>query len=218
MRCIIFDMWGTLMNPLDEARYYRLRVEELLKLVNREVDHDVATETYLRIRDELDRYRRGTLNEVPALDEILIFFRSLGIEGDVDPGSLLKAYSTPFLELTDFHGGILEELYGRFKVGVLSNSPYHGMVVEKLKREGAFQLLDAVVTSENVGRRKPSPEPFRAILEALGCQPQESLMVGDSEDDSCGAHGVGMRSVMIGRGRCGDFFIKSLDELLRVVV
>ncbi len=216
MRCLIFDMWGTLIHPVDDDAYYRLRVRELLNLVDEPVDEEVALKVYLKVRDELDAYRRYTLNEIPAITEIRMLFKSLGIRENVSDEELLKAYSTPFIELTRFSGDVIREVSG-MRLGVLSNSPYHRMVVDKLRVEGVLHLIDAVVTSENLGRRKPSPEPFKAILESLGCQSWESLMVGDSDDDSCGAWGVGMRSVRLGQGRCGDYFIKSLDELLRVI-
>ena len=55
--------------------------------------------------------------------------------------------------------------------------------------------FDAVVTSEEAGFYKPRPEPYRAVLAALGVAPEEALFVAGSPADVPGAAGVGMRVV-----------------------
>lgn len=49
-------------------------------------------------------------------------------------------------------------------------------VIESL---GFDTLVNAVVISEEVGFRKPQPQIFRVALDALGCRPNEAIMVGD---------------------------------------
>jgi HAD superfamily hydrolase (TIGR01493 family) len=48
-----------------------------------------------------------------------------------------------------------------------------------------------VVTAESVGFYKPRPEPYRAVLAALGTAPERTLFAG-SASDVPGAKGVGM--------------------------
>lgn len=55
--------------------------------------------------------------------------------------------------------------------------------------------FDAVVTSEEAGFYKPRPEPYRAVLAALGVAPDDALFVAGSSADVPGAAGVGMRVV-----------------------
>jgi 2-haloalkanoic acid dehalogenase type II len=50
----------------------------------------------------------------------------------------------------------------------------------------------AVVTAESVGFYKPRPEPYRAVLAALGTAPERTLFVAGSASDVPGAKGVGM--------------------------
>jgi putative hydrolase of the HAD superfamily len=45
-----------------------------------------------------------------------------------------------------------------------------------------------------VGPRKPSPEPYLAIADALGVPPEECLFVDDLPVNCRGAEAVGMRS------------------------
>jgi 2-haloacid dehalogenase len=49
-----------------------------------------------------------------------------------------------------------------------------------------------VVTTESVGFYKPRPEPYRAVLAALGTAPERTLFVAGSASDVPGAKGVGM--------------------------
>ena len=49
-----------------------------------------------------------------------------------------------------------------------------------------------VVTAESAGFYKPRPEPYRAVLAALGTAPERTLFVAGSAADVPGAKGVGM--------------------------
>ena len=49
-----------------------------------------------------------------------------------------------------------------------------------------------VVTAESAGFYKPRPEPYRAVLAALGTAPERTLFVAGSASDVPGARGVGM--------------------------
>ena len=50
----------------------------------------------------------------------------------------------------------------------------------------------AVITAESAGFYKPRPEPYRAVLSALGTPPERTLFVAGSASDVPGAKGVGM--------------------------
>ena len=50
----------------------------------------------------------------------------------------------------------------------------------------------AIITAEQCGFYKPRPEPYRAVLAALGTAPARTLFVAGSASDVPGAQGVGM--------------------------
>ncbi len=65
-------------------------------------------------------------------------------------------------------------------------------------------MFDAVITYEDTGEYKPSPAPFRKVLEMMSIGPDEALMVGDwPERDIVGAAELGIRTVF---ARYGDTF------------
>ncbi len=60
--------------------------------------------------------------------------------------------------------------------------------------------VDAMVGSRAHGRIKPHPSIFEAALDALGVEPEEAAMVGDSyEDDIEGARALGVRAILLDR-------------------
>ena len=86
-------------------------------------------------------------------------------------------------------------------------------------------MLDAVVVSAAVNKRKPSPEIFLNTLKELGVSADETVFVGDTLDaDIDGAKSVGMKAIYIQRrienadGHVKpDTTIKSLEELPSVL-
>jgi putative hydrolase of the HAD superfamily len=83
---------------------------------------------------------------------------------------------------------------------------------EVLEGCGLDGLLDGVVTSAAIGKRKPDPAVFQAALAIAGCDAADALHVGDSpEEDLAGAEAAGIDALLIDRDGGGD--IASLLEL-----
>ena len=89
------------------------------------------------------------------------------------------------------------------RLGVVSDAPrLQGWM--RLASLGMANYFDEVVTFDDTGERKPAPGPFRKVLELLGVEPGESVMVGDwAERDIVGAKGIGMYTAF---ARYGDSF------------
>ena len=65
----------------------------------------------------------------------------------------------------------------------------------RLGRQAADRVgvpFKVVVTAESAGFYKPRPEPYLAVLKALGTAPERTLFVAGSASDVPGAKGVGM--------------------------
>lgn len=92
---------------------------------------------------------------------------------------------------------VLEELraQGR-RLGVIANSDGH--IQDILVAVGLGDCFETFTDSALVGFEKPHPAIFRAALDSLGAQPDESLYVGDIYSvDYVGARGVGMAAVLM---------------------
>lgn len=106
-------------------------------------------------------------------------------------------------------------------VGVLTDVPY-GMPREFVQRDLDVTLvgpmIDIVLTSVDVGFRKPSPEGLHRLALALGVSATEMIYVGNEPKDITAANAAGIRSVLIDRQKSGAalgqrFTINSLNAI-----
>jgi len=87
---------------------------------------------------------------------------------------------------------------GGLKIGLLSDiwSPYYAGVRNAIPE--VVESADAIVLSLETGFRKPEPANFLRVLEELGVEPHEAVMVGDTyEHDILPALRLGMRAVWV---------------------
>ncbi|UPL48162.1 HAD family hydrolase [Hymenobacter sublimis] len=94
---------------------------------------------------------------------------------------------------------LLEALRPHYKVGIVTNNRTAEQQ-EKLRHLGMAHLVDALVTSEEVGVTKPNPRIFEVALQRLRSRAAETVMVGDNwQADVVGALDVGIRPVWLNR-------------------
>jgi putative hydrolase of the HAD superfamily len=83
---------------------------------------------------------------------------------------------------------------------------------EVLARCGLAGGLDGIVTSAEVGSRKPNPAIFTPALRLAGCSAAEAVYVGDTPaEDVEGARAAGIRALLIDRRGGAD--IDSLTSI-----
>jgi HAD superfamily hydrolase (TIGR01549 family) len=85
------------------------------------------------------------------------------------------------------------------RLGICSNAPFPpAMMRRQMKSNGIAPMVDAIVFSSEVGKRKPSPELYRAALDAIGTSAERTLFVGDRvREDYEGPRAAGMRAVIV---------------------
>ncbi len=88
---------------------------------------------------------------------------------------------------------------------------------------GFEQLVQAVVSADDVQRGKPYPDPALRVLELIGCKAEEALMVGDASYDilmgrAAGCHTCGVtygnQTAAQLRDAGADYLIDNFQELL----
>jgi len=94
---------------------------------------------------------------------------------------------------------LLQALKPTYKIGIVTNNRLAEQQ-EKLRYLGMSELVDALITSEDVGVLKPDPAIYEAALQRLGASPTQTVMVGDNWlADVVGALAVGIRPVWLNR-------------------
>ena len=99
------------------------------------------------------------------------------------------------------------------RIGLVSNSARE---VREFARHHGLDV-DAGISSFHHGRTKPHASIFRAVLDLLGAEPLEAVMVGDTiADDIEGAVALGMRAILVDREGVHEDFeprVETLNEL-----
>lgn len=94
---------------------------------------------------------------------------------------------------------LLQALKPHYRIGIVTNNRTAEQE-DKLQFLGMTDLIDALITSEDVGVPKPNPRIFEAALQRLGARPEETVLVGDNwQADVLGALAVGIRPVWLNR-------------------
>ena len=118
---------------------------------------------------------------------------------------------------------VLMVLKERYPMVLVSN--FYGNIATVLKEFGFDGIFDTIIESAVVGVRKPDPKIFTLGVEALGLQPDEVVVVGDSMDkDIIPAKKAGCHTVWFeGEGWTddavdsapADYVIRSLKDLTK---
>jgi HAD superfamily hydrolase (TIGR01509 family) len=204
---VLFDYGRTLVTfayPTEELklvlREFQPRIEAALAVRAPEADtilRDVLLplEEYVNSRSEdevdyMDVYRDAWTRAGMMLPEDLLYDILDAEQQCWDRAVRLDRDALPMLR---WLGG------RRIKRGICSNAPFPPeMMRRQLRSNGIADLVDAVVFSSDVGRRKPAPELYRAALDAVGTNPDRTLFVGDRvREDYQGPRALGMRAVIV---------------------
>jgi putative hydrolase of the HAD superfamily len=108
---------------------------------------------------------------------------------------------TPRISLPAESAEVLRCLRLQYRLGIVTDghaSVQHG----KIEALGLRPLVDAIIVTDELGRRhwKPHPLPFLTCCRALHVQPDQAIFVGDHpQRDIGGAHGAGLRAVRLRR-------------------
>ena len=119
---------------------------------------------------------------------------------------------------------LVELLKRGLKLAVVSDAPRREAWL-RLCYLQLHHMFDIVIAHEDTGEYKPSPVPFLTVLERLGMEPREALMVGDwPERDIAGATRVGIKTVFAKYGNTfgsvesgADYEIDDILELLDII-
>jgi FMN phosphatase YigB (HAD superfamily) len=115
-----------------------------------------------------------------------------------------RAMIAPAAGLYDLFDGA-EELLGAcralgLRTVIVSNTYWRDAEAYRrdLEALGVAGLIDGIVSSVDVGRRKPDPAMFLAALALAGCEAGECVMIGNMEEkDVLPALSLGMRTIRV---------------------
>ncbi len=210
-KVIIFDFWGTIVEIGVQPSPIR-QVKNILGI-------DIPFSSYI-VRFEEVFMKQPYQNLFEAFTEVCKSFhiepRQELLEELVGLWNKNKLLAKPFPETIE----VLNELKGLgYKVVMLSNTDCFS-IEEVVEKYGLKEYFDMIVLSYQVRMLKSNPRVFQKILEEMGINKEEAIMVGDSiESDIISAKKAGVDAILIDRTETREFKprIKSLNELKSVI-
>ena len=114
----------------------------------------------------------------------------------------------------------LRELAGKVSMGVVTSCrKVHFELIHK--HTGLLDFFNFIITTEDVRRTKPDPEPYLKALELSGCRTSECLVVEDSERGLTAARAAGIGCMVVPNhlSAHGDFSCacRVLDNIQAIV-
>ena len=110
------------------------------------------------------------------------------------------------------------------KLAIVTDAPRIKAIM-RLEALGIARLFDAIVSAEDVKRKKPSTLPFKKALKTINVRPEEALHVGDWRDkDILGAKRAGMQTCIalygdlkIGKKVRATYYIRKFEDILHLI-
>jgi HAD superfamily hydrolase (TIGR01662 family) len=201
IKWLFFDIGSTLV---DESRAYESRLRDAAKLAN--VTYEYVYETAIRFYQE---NKKGDLEAIKLLGIEKPNWRS---EDEILYGDAEEC---------------LRKLSGRYNIGVIANQPLG--VAKRLEEFGISKYIKLVAASAEEGVAKPDRRIFELALNRAGCEPGQSVMIGDRIDnDIVPAKKLGMHTIWVKQGfgrywsvtneeEKADYEVKSLMEICGIM-
>ncbi len=199
IKAVIFDLDNTLV---DFMKMKRRAIEEAIPAMV-DAGLEVTPEVASKIIDEI--YKEQGIEYQQVFDEFLNRVLNKVDYKILSAGIVAyrRAREAALIPYPHVYSTLNKLLKMGIKMGIVSDAPTKEAWL-RLAYLNFHHIVDAVVTFEDTGKRKPNPEPFQLILDKLNVKPNEALMVGDwAERDILGAAKLGMKTAF---ARYGDTF------------
>ena len=229
MKAVAFDFGNTLAYsglPLNWQDFYCDALTAVLKATGTEV-----TSGKLQGAEKILRKYNARINEreyeVTSDTIFTELFNDWGITGSSAMKPAKDAFYSFFFTKTEVYPdteSLLRELKNkRLKLGILSDTAY-GAGKEYLLAgvPHSAKYFDVLLTSTDVGFRKPNVTGYLRLARELGVKTADCLFVGDEPKDIIGANNSGMISILINRTNENrdygqKYTVGTLEEILKLV-
>lgn len=211
IRAVVFDLDGTLV---DTAPDLMAATNHVLSLLRR------RPITMPEVRSFVGRGAR------------ILIERGVAATGDAIDEASLTYYHAEFLRHYEGHTADRSEIFpgavallkrladSGIKAGVCTNKP-EGLSRLLLDTLDLSHFFGAVVGPDTIRIAKPDAAPYLEVVRRLGVEPQQSIMVGDSEVDVLTARAAGVPVIAVTFGYTArpvaeygpDYLVSHFDEI-----
>lgn len=202
IKAVIFDLDDTLY---DESSYVSQAFDQVATYLSQKYGIS-KQEIFEKMKYELDCHGRGKI-----FDRVCEYF---SLQESIKDLVHIYRNTVPDLNLYPDSEDILNKLK---RTGIRTGIITDGCSVvqhKKLDALGLKKIIDYIIVTDDFGPDywKPSRKPYLDMLKTLGCEPGQSIYVGDNpHKDFLGAKAIGMKTVRIKRQK-GMFIHTDLSK------
>lgn len=199
IKALIFDLDGTLVNT--EPLHYRA----WKKTLNRNGVSQFTFDTFMRFVGTSNEKVAGDFIESDNIDRSVM---DLVLEKQADYMNLISE-----IKLIAGTRDILEKYHSTLRLAVASSSHKREImaILEAHQLDNYFEL---VIGGDMVKRKKPDPEIYIKVQQALGVKPEECIAFEDSEHGVNSAKNAAMYGVAIPNEFTQDHDLSRADLIL----
>jgi HAD superfamily hydrolase (TIGR01662 family) len=215
---VIFDLDGTLIDSIDIYFTIVEKALERLKLP------PVSRNTILAAAESEDFNWELILPQEALSRKDKIIDKAWGVINEIAPRMFEDQ-----MELIQGADTIVENLSSNgLKIGLVTSSQkqYLEIKMQPLKQAGVEELFEVIITTDDVLKRKPAPDPLITCAQQLDMRPGNCVYIGDTATDIKAGKAAGMRTIGVLTGfddhailekEKPDAIMKSVRNLLEVI-
>ncbi len=211
VRAILFDAGDILYYRQGRGKKLAAFLKELSLSgeENHSVQRQVLSSQAYRGQISQDQYR-----------EALLRLYGVALPEDIERGKQILADEENDVR---FFEGVPQTLAGLkekgYLLGIITDTanPVH-IKLNWFERGGFGNVWDSIISSQEIGVRKPHPDIYQAALQQLGLAAGQAVFVGHKASELDGARAIGMRTVAFNYDEAAraDFYIHKFSDLLNI--
>ena len=215
---VIFDLDGTLIDSIDIYFTIVEKALERLKLP------PVSRNKILAAAESEDFNWELILPQEALSRKDKIIDKAWGVINEIAPRMFEDQ-----MELIQGADTIVENLSSNgLKIGLVTSSQKHYLDIkmQPLQQAGVEELFEVIITTDDVLKRKPAPDPLITCAQQLDMRPGNCVYVGDTATDIKAGKAAGMRTIGVLTGfdeydtlekEKPDAIMESVRNLLEVI-
>lgn len=206
LEAVLFDCWGILVKApgLTSRGSTSKTLHNILSSMGLWIEDEGFREAYSEVARRQNEEARADWRELDHVERLRQTLRRAGFESPRFETIVQEVWAEYLVEwprqsiLYDGTMTLLNELKGRFRLGLVTNYPHDPTPREVFRKFGFESVFDSLVFSGEVGYRKPRRTIFDRALSELGTPPEAAVMVVDTVlADFVGLKEIGMKAVLI---------------------
>jgi putative hydrolase of the HAD superfamily len=232
IRAVGFDLGDTLLFYRDTPMSWVALYPDALAAVARRCKTQPTAEQFERAKEILTQHNTRVVprtHEIPAEKIFSFILEAWELDLAKHSSAAIEAFFTFFQQRLSAYPetvSVLQTLRThRIPTGILTDVAY-GMPRAFVERDvagaGITGLFDVLLTSVEVGVRKPEPTGYHELAKRLKVEPAEMLYVGNEAKDVIGAKRAGALAAFLDRDGTSanheqDFTISTLTSLYEIL-